>query len=311
MRTGPSKHHANYDQLSSLSFKGIGAMPQVFRCALALTAITALVAAAPADVCIAAVNPSLGVTIASVSPARGEVVGVAHPAVITFSAPVTNRLAAERAIEVKSSPAMTGKLEWLQPDVAQWVPDRFWPAHRTIALSVGGLKTDFETGPAVVGVASISSHTFTVTIDGDAAAGPSALPAPHHRPHWGEVGVFPASTGRPEYPTPVGTYTVLSKERTVEMDSSSVGIPVDAPDGYLLTVDYAVRLTARGLFVHSAPWAINALGHENVSHGCISLSPEDAEWYYNTVHVGDPVIVQENEIEVPRLVTPDPESAPH
>ena len=87
------------------------------------------------------------------------------------------------------------------------------------------------------------------------------------------------------------------------MDSSSVGIPVDAPDGYLLDVDYAVRFTSRGLFVHSAPWAVNSLGYENVSHGCIGLSPEDAEWYYNTVNVGDPVIVQENSIEVPRAVS--------
>jgi hypothetical protein len=110
--------------------------------------------------------------------------------------------------------------------------------------------------------------------------------------------------GRPDYPTPVGTYSVLSKDRDVIMDSSSVGIPVDAPDGYLLDVDYAVRITNRGLFVHSAPWAINSLGYENVSHGCISLSPEDAEWYFNTVNVGDPVIVQENSVEVPRAVAP-------
>jgi lipoprotein-anchoring transpeptidase ErfK/SrfK len=55
--------------------------------------------------------------------------------------------------------------------------------------------------------------------------------------------------------------------------------------------------------VHSAPWAVNSLGFENVSHGCISLSPEDAEWYYDTVNVGDPVIVQENSIEVPRAVS--------
>jgi lipoprotein-anchoring transpeptidase ErfK/SrfK len=79
----------------------------------------------------------------------------------------------------------------------------------------------------------------------------------------------------------------------VTMDSSSVGIPVDDPDGYRPPVDYAVRITSRGLFVHSAPWAVNSLGLENVGHGCISLSPEDAEWYYNAVHVGDPVIVQE------------------
>ena len=103
----------------------------------------------------------------------------------------------------------------------------------------------------------------------------------------------------------VDTYTVLSKERSVVMDSSSVGIPVDAPDGYHLTVDYAVRITSRGLFVHSAPWAVNSLGFENVSHGCISLSPEDAEWYFNTVNVGDPVIVRENNLEIPRMVSAD------
>ena len=94
------------------------------------------------------------------------------------------------------------------------------------------------------------------------------------------------------------------------MDSSSVGIPVDAPDGYLVAVDYAVRITRRGLFVHSAPWAVNSLGYEKVSHGCVGLSTEDAEWYFNTVNVGDPVIVQENSIEVPRTVSGSRGSAP-
>ena len=278
-------------------------MAKFVGCALAAITVTASVVAGPAGVSEAATNQSFRSTIASVLPTRGEVVGVAHPVVVTFSAPVADRHAAERALDLKSVPATNGKFEWLDKDVVQWTPDHFWPAHSTVALSVGGRSMEFATSAAVVGVANLSEHTFTVSIDGVDAGPPSALPAPHHRPHWGEAGVFPASMGRPEYPTPVGTYTVLDKERSVTMDSSSVGIPVDAPDGYLLTVDYAVRITDRGLFVHSAPWAVNSLGFENVSHGCISLSPEDAEWYYDTVHVGDPVIVQENSIEVPRAVT--------
>jgi lipoprotein-anchoring transpeptidase ErfK/SrfK len=278
-------------------------MHHVVRGVFAMVGATALLAAGPAGISMAAANRSYSPAIASVLPTQGEVVGVAHPVVVTFGAPVADRRAAERAIDITSSPPMTGKFEWLDNAVVQWVPDRFWPAHSTVALSMGGLKTDFATGPAVVGVANISDHTFTVSIDGVDAGPPSQLPSPHHRPHWGEPGVFPASMGRPEYPTPVGTYTVLEKERTVTMDSSSVGIPVDAPDGYLLTVDWAVRITDRGLFVHSAPWAINSLGYDNVSHGCVSLSPEDAEWYFNTVNVGDPVIVQENSIEVPRTVS--------
>jgi lipoprotein-anchoring transpeptidase ErfK/SrfK len=287
-------------------------MRGVALCVVAAIGIYAVAVAGPAASTLAAANnsampaaanQSYEPAIASVLPARDAVVGVAHPIVVTFAAPVADKRAAERAVDIKSAPAMSGKFEWLESDVVQWVPDRFWPAHSTVALSVGGLSTNFATGAAVIGVASISDKTFTVSIDGLDAGPPSALPAPHHRPHWGEPGVFPASMGRPEYPTPVGTYTVLAKERDIVMDSSSVGIPVDAPDGYLLDVEYAVRFTARGLFVHSAPWAVNSLGYENASHGCVGLSTEDAEWYFNTVNVGDPIIVQENSIEVPRTLS--------
>lgn len=271
-------------------------MLSVVRCVLAVIAIAATVVAGPAGVSLAAANQSHRVAIASVLPTRGEVVGVAHPVVVTFSAPITNlanRQAAERLIDVKSTPAMTGKFEWLDNVVVQWVPDRFWPAHSTVALSVGKLSTDFNTGSAVVGVADISEHTFTVSIDGVGAGAPPGLPAPHHGPHRGEEGVMLASMGKPEFPTPVGSYTVISKNRSVIMDSSSVGVPLTDPDGYRVPVDYAVRITSRGLYVHSAPWAINSLGFENVSHGCISLSPAAAEWYFNTVNIGDPIIVQE------------------
>lgn len=288
-------------------------MRGVVLCVIAAIGTNAIMAAVPANASMATGNQSYKPAalahqpykpvIASVLPKRGEVVGVAHPVVVTFSGPVADRRAAERAIDIKSVPAMTGKFEWLDNDVVQWRPDRFWPAHSTVALSVANIPTEFAVGPAVIGVASISDHTFTVSIDGVDAAPPSELPAPHHRPHWGEPGVFPASMGSAEYPTPVGTYTVLSKERDVMMDSSSVGIPVDAPDGYLVNVEYAVRITSRGLFVHSAPWALNSLGYENVSHGCVGLSTEDAEWYFNTVNVGDPVIVQENSVEVPHKVS--------
>ncbi|HTZ16568.1 MAG TPA: L,D-transpeptidase [Mycobacterium sp.] len=269
-------------------------MRAVSRCLLALSVVATTGVARPADVSLATANQSSKFTIASVLPTPGEVVGVAHPVVVTFSAPIANRHAAERAIQVKSAAGMTGKFDWLDNDVVQWVPDRYWPAHSTIALSVGPLATDFKTGPAVLGVADISDHTFTVSVDGvGAAPPPPPRPAPHHRPHWGEEGVMLASMGRPEFPTPVGVYTVLSKDRSVVMDSSSVGVPLTDPAGYRVPVDYAVRISRRGLFVHSAPWAVNSLGFENVSHGCISLSPADAEWYFNTVNVGDPVIVKE------------------
>jgi lipoprotein-anchoring transpeptidase ErfK/SrfK len=268
-------------------------MRAVVRSALVVAGTAASVVAGPSGVSLAASDQSYRFPVASVGPAAGQVVGVAHPVVINFRSPVFNRMAAERAVHVTSSPSMTGKFEWINSDVAQWVPDRFWPAHSTIALSVGGAPAEIKTGPAVLGVADISDHTFTVSVDGVPSTPSQQLPAPHHQPHLGEPGVMPASMGRPHFPTPVGVYTVLSKERTVIMDSSSVGVPIADPEGYKTKVEYATRFTNRGLFVHAAPWAVQSLGRENVSHGCISLSPADAEWYFNTVKIGDPVVVKE------------------
>ncbi|MBS9534030.1 L,D-transpeptidase [Mycobacterium sp. M1] len=242
---------------------------------------------------VAAASQPAGVAIAEVLPAAGTVVGVAHPVVVTFGRPVLDRLAAERAIAVHSTPAMSGRYEWIDDTVVQWTPDRFWPAHSTVALSVGKRSADFSTGPELLGVASISAHTFTVTLDGVEVGSAPPLPTPHHRPHFGEEGVLPATMGKEEFPTPVGRYAVLAKDASVVMDSSSVGIPVDDPEGYRFTVEHAVRITARGLYVHAAPWALRSLGLENVSHGCVGLSPTDAEWYFDNVHVGDPVIVTE------------------
>src|SRR5712672_1662618 len=137
------------------------AMRAAIRAVLVVIGIAMTVVAGPAGVRLAAASlPHGDFAIASVLPTRGEVVGVAHPVVVTFSRSVVDRHAAERAIEVKSTPAMTGKFEWLDNDVVQWVPDRFWPAHSTVALSVGVLSMDFQTGRAVVGLANISEHTF-------------------------------------------------------------------------------------------------------------------------------------------------------
>jgi lipoprotein-anchoring transpeptidase ErfK/SrfK len=281
-------------------------MRAAFRSVFLVIGIAVAVVAWPSGMRLAATSvPQSDFAIASILPTTGHPVGVAHPVVVTFSRPVVDRRAAERAIGVKSAPAMTGKFEWLDNNVVQWVPDRFWPAHRTVALSVGGRPTEFETGAVVLGVADITNHTFTVSIDGIQAA-PTRLPAPHHRAHWGEDGVLPASMGRPHFPTPVGSYSVLAKDRSVIMDSSSVGVPVDDPEGYRLTVDYAVRFINTGLYVHSAPWAVPSMGVENVSHGCISLSPADAEWYFDNAKVGDPVIVQEGAPSTEKTADPGP-----
>ena len=211
--------------------------------------------------------------VASVLPATGAVVGVAHPVVVTFTAPVTDRLAAERSIRVMSPSNIPGHFEWLDNKVVQWVPNHYWPAHSHVSVGVQALTTGFETGDELLGVASISEHTFTVSRNGEV------------------LRTMPASMGKPSRPTPIGNFTALEKDRTVIMDSRTIGIPLSSPEGYKITAQYAVRITSSGVYVHSAPWSVDSQGHANVSHGCINLSPDNAAWYFNVVSVGDPVQV--------------------
>jgi lipoprotein-anchoring transpeptidase ErfK/SrfK len=221
---------------------------------------------------------SAGVTtptdVVSIQPAPGQKVGVAMPVTVTFAQSIDNRAAAERTIAFTSPATPAGSFMWLNDRVVQWNPKGFWPAHSNVIVTAGGAKTSFETGATTVGVADIGAHTFTVSIDGQV------------------VRQMPASMGKPKFPTPKGTFAALEKQSTVIMDSRTIGIPLSDPEGYKLTVNNAVRVTWGGVYVHSAPWSVASQGNANVSHGCINLGPDNAAWYYDTVTIGDPIIVQ-------------------
>ncbi|WP_343709061.1 L,D-transpeptidase [Mycobacterium sp.] len=240
-----------------------------------LAAVTAALAmAAPAGPAVAAIAPATPTAgVASIQPASGTVVGVAHPVIVTFTGPVADRAAAERAVTVTAPNHITGRFDWPAADVLEWKPDGYWPAHSHVGVRVHALSTGFETGDAVVGTASISAHTFTVTQNGEV------------------LRTMPASMGKPTRPTPIGDFSALSKERTVVMDSRTIGIPLESSEGYKITAHYAVRVTWSGVYVHSAPWSVDSQGYANVSHGCINLSPDNAAWYFDTVHIGDPINV--------------------
>ncbi len=219
-------------------------------------------------------SPARGLAVAAIEPAAGSVVGVAYPVIVTFNGPVVDRAAAERGIHINSTGNNAGHFEWTSSDVVQWVPDGYWSPHSKISVDAHGMSTGFDTGDAVVGLADISDHTFTVSVNGEIQR------------------IMAASMGKPKRPTPIGSFTALSKERTIKFDSRTIGIPLNDPEGYLLNGEYAVRVTWSGVYVHSAPWSVGSQGYSNVSHGCINLSPDDAAWYFNSVHLGDPIIVQ-------------------
>jgi lipoprotein-anchoring transpeptidase ErfK/SrfK len=92
--------------------------------------------------------------------------------------------------------------------------------------------------------------------------------------------------------TPNGTYYVLERFADIVMDSRTFGLRVDEPEGYRIDVKDAARLSNAGTFVHGAPWSPAAQGTRNVSHGCINLSPANAQWFYNNFGSGDPLVVK-------------------
>jgi lipoprotein-anchoring transpeptidase ErfK/SrfK len=237
---------------------------------------------------------------ATLSPGDGDVVGIGMPAVVSFDRPVAtaDRPAVEARLRVTANPAAEGDWRWISPSLVHWRPAVYWQPGTEVDVrsDLRGLKvgdawgTDqrsvhFRIGDAHVTTVDVASHQMTVTENGRV------------------VRVIAASTGRDRYPTANGVHLALEKSRTVTMDSATVGIPRDSPNGYYRTVAWATRLSYSGTYVHAAPWSAGAQGERNVSHGCINVSTADAEWFFNFTRRGDVVDVV-NSPAPPKLADP-------
>ena len=84
---------------------------------------------------------------------------------------------------------------------------------------------------------------------------------------------------------------MLEKFPDIVMDSSTYGVPTDSAEGYKLKVQDAVRIDNPALRAQRA--VVGGLaGRENVSHGCINLSPANAQWFYDNFGSGDPIVIK-------------------
>nr|WP_227985041.1 L,D-transpeptidase [Nocardia spumae] len=209
----------------------------------------------------------------SVSPGDGDVVGVAQPIIINFKDPVGDHAAAEKSIRITSSNATRGHFYWRGDKQVRWRPEEFWPANSDITVEAGGTKVAYKVGDAVVTTADDATHTITITRNGEV------------------IKTMPTSMGKKDHETPNGTYYVGEKNRKMIMDSSTYGVPVTDPQGYKLEVEYATRLSNSGIFVHAAPWSVAQQGVSDSSHGCLNVSTEDAQWFFDNAQKGDPVVV--------------------
>jgi lipoprotein-anchoring transpeptidase ErfK/SrfK len=82
------------------------------------------------------------------------------------------------------------------------------------------------------------------------------------------------------------------------MNSESYGLPKDSPLGYDEKIPLAVRISGGGVFVHAASWSVADQGVRNVSHGCVNISPANADWFYHTFTYGDVVDIRNTSVRL-------------
>ena len=208
------------------------------------------------------------------NPTNGSKAGAAKPIYVNFQRPIADRQMAQDAVHISSVPPVPGRFYWTSDTQLRWRPQDFWPAGTVVNIDAGGTKSSFTVPEQLVATIDNKSLQMEIVRNGKLEK------------------TFPVSLGKKGYETKNGTYYVLEKFADIVMDSSTYGVPVNSAQGYKLKVQDAVRIDNSGVFVHSAPWSTGAQGNSNVSHGCINLSPANAQWFYDNFGSGDPVVIK-------------------
>ena len=226
---------------------------------------------------------------ASITPVEGDVVGAGMPITVHVNRAVTSvqsRAAVESRLSVVSSPAVEGAWSWSGDHDVVYRPRTYWPGHTAIKVSANlkgvsigdsiwgqrNVESNFHIGAALVSTVDMQTRQLTVKQDGKV------------------LRVIAVTTGKSGFVTRSGIKVILGKERTRIMDAATGGTAKTDPEYYRLKVEYAMRVTWSGEFLHAAPWSVYAQGRQNVSHGCTGMSTSNAAWYYSISRPGDVVI---------------------
>jgi len=227
----------------------------------------------------------------TISPGDGAVVGVAAPVIVHLGYTPEDKALIEKHVSITTTPHVDGAWAWIRHDGDQfesldWRPQNYWPANTAVHVesNIYGLPfgddyyggdnktSDFTIGRNQVVKADANAHNIVVQQDG------------------GTVATYDASYGSgdqigdPNRVTRSGVHVVMDKQETTKMSNPAYGYTN-------LTEHWAVRISNNGEFIHQNQGTVSDQGVDNVSHGCINLSAESAEEYFNSAIYGDPVEV--------------------
>jgi len=226
----------------------------------------------------------------------GQTVGVAAPIIMQFDAAIADedRATVEKALSVTTTPPVEGGWAWLPDEVggsrAHWRTKEFYPAGTAVhvdarlygvsfgdrAYGAADSTLDFTIGRFQVVKAEASSHQIEVITDE------------------GVIMTLPCSYGEGDLDRNVtrsGTHVVTEKYEDFYMSNPAAGYAN-------VRERFAVRISNNGEFIHANPASSGAQGNSNVTNGCINLSTEDAQLYFNSALYGDPVEVTGTRIQL-------------
>ncbi|MFC7986211.1 Ig-like domain-containing protein [Streptomyces sp. NPDC057336] len=227
------------------------------------------------------------------TPEDGSKVGVGMPFSIRFTRGITNPEDVEKAIRVKTEPAVEVEGHWFGNDRLDFRPEKYWKAGTkvTVDLDLDGVEgrdgvygeqdktVSFTIGRSQVSVVDAKKLTMTVVRDGKT------------------IKTLPVTTGAPGYETWNGQMVITERLPVTRMNGATVGYggEYDIKD-----VPHAMRLSTSGTFIHGNYWGGDAFGNRNSSHGCIGLrdvrggwdGKAPGSWFFENSMIGDVVVVK-------------------
>ena len=228
----------------------------------------------------------------------GATYGVGMVVVAQFDEPIGDRAAAERSLEVRTDPPVTGSWNWVDERNVHWRPREYYAPGTTVTVNANiygvqlgenlfgqeDVSTSFTIGDAHVSIADDTTKQVSVFSNGELVR---TMPT-----SMGRGGTETVNGRTIHFWTQSGTYTVLDKANPVIMDSSTYGLPVNSRLGYRQSINYATRISNDGIYLHELVDTIAQQGNTNMSAGCLNLNPDNARWFYDFSVPGDIVEVR-------------------
>jgi lipoprotein-anchoring transpeptidase ErfK/SrfK len=231
--------------------------------------------------------------VTDVTPADGDTVGVGDTINLKFNTPIADNLkpALLQRVAVASTPGVLGAWHWIDDSNVHFRTQNYWPSGTKVTVTANFNGLDAGNGVWALGN---WSESFTIgdkhvtTIDNNT----------HQMLVYQNdqlIDTWPVSMGKTGFETLQGTLLVLYKQYDVKMQScvtfgGAACVPGDA-NYYNDDVYWDTAISTTGFFIHAAPWDIGDQGVDNVSHGCVNLSPERATTFYKWSMPGDVVII--------------------